>query len=98
MSDEQIKRMIRQKYSSENVKIADLCLELGTNWTKVVGKDFEKMPRAKAKKDCVNYIRNNFDRSKVKSSILVTLFLSVIVKLIANWIADMIINKNKHPR
>lgn len=97
MNNEEIKRLIKQRYSTsaEKTKIADLCLELGRDWAKVVGKDLDKYSARQAKKNCSRYIQENFDRSKVKGGILVTIFLSVIIKIISNWIADMIIDKKQ---
>jgi hypothetical protein len=96
MNKEQISGMIQETYSSspENKKIADLCLELGHDWTKVVGKDLYRLNQNIAKKQCSRYIQDNFDRSQVKGGLLTTIFLSVIIRVIANWIANLIVKKD----
>jgi hypothetical protein len=93
MNSEKIKSMIQDTYSDENKKIADLCLEIGENWTKVVGKDLQRFSPKIAKKQCSQYIQDNFDRSQVRGGILTTLFLSIIIRMIANWVANLIVKR-----
>jgi len=45
------------------------------------------------KHECKKYVIDNFDKSKVKGSILVSIFLPMIIKWVASYIVNMIIER-----
>jgi hypothetical protein len=45
------------------------------------------------KAECRKYVLDNFDKSKVKSSLLLTIFLPMIIKWVATYIVNMIIDR-----
>jgi hypothetical protein len=50
------------------------------------------------KNECRKYVLDNFDKSKVKGSLILTIFLPMIIKWVASYIVNMIIerwSKNK---
>jgi len=45
------------------------------------------------KQECKQYVIDNFDRSKVKGSLILSLFLPMIIKFVASYIVNMIIDR-----
>ena len=79
-------------------QIAEMCLELGEEWTHIVGageqlfhKDINSRIAQKSKKRCRSYIRSNFDKSQVVSGILLSIFISILINVISSWISTLII-------
>tara|TARA_Y100000296_G_C5179860_1_gene263099 strand:- start:21238 stop:21558 length:321 start_codon:yes stop_codon:yes gene_type:complete len=79
-------------------KIAEMCLDLGEEWTHIVGAQEQllnvnlySLTAKKSKKECRTYIRKNFDKSQVGSGILLTILISVLINVISSWISTLII-------
>lgn len=45
------------------------------------------------KRECKKYVVDNFDRSQVKGSVVLSIFLPMIIKFVASYIVNMIIDR-----
>jgi len=91
---------INKKYKDEkHRKIARICLELGGEWATIkmgnvrLHSEFKNPKnRRRYKKECRAYIVKNYDMSDIASGFLITFALSILIKIIADWIASLIID------
>jgi len=102
MTNESIRFAIREKYGvgTPSHNISEMCLQLGDDWAKITGANisainikvrYGKLENA-MRQNCKNYIMTNFDRSKAPKGILATLIIYTMLKIIAGWIANMIVD------
>jgi len=101
MRYKKINDSIDKKYKDKKYrKISRICLKLGEEWTIIkeanvcLSSNIKKSRKQRKayKKECKAYIVDNFNKSDVVGGIFLSLFLSILIKMIADWISQMIID------
>jgi len=79
------------KNKEENT-LAKKALTYGVEWAKIATSD-GSLKKSKALKDCKAYIHNAIKQDRVYGNVLVTIVMSVVIRLIVNYVANLIIER-----
>ena len=105
---EKIHKQIASKYKKKDQKIAEKCLQLGEQWTKIASGGFsdfskfstppgdsKKAHKKRLRRECSEFIRSHLDPKEVKSffPVWVLPFIAqVILSTIISWIVRRMID------
>lgn len=106
---ESIREDISSKYKKQkDVKIAEKCLQLGEEWTRIVSDDFSSFTRFRVpagadpkeykkqvSEECKQYIKSNLDAGDPKTFApwLFSFILQAFLSAIINWVVRRIIER-----
>ena len=104
---QQIQEDISSKYKKrKDRKIAEKCLQLGEEWTRIVSEDFSSFTRFRVpaganpeeykkqvSEECKSYIKSNLEDPKSFAPWIFTFILQAFLSAIINWVVRKIIEK-----
>lgn len=75
--------------------IVENLISLGEEWVKTSYSSSEKKSKRQLKQECRDYLFRNYDRELVSSGIISSLILSMVLRLITNWIINILLERLK---
>jgi len=73
--------------------LIDNLVSLGEEWSKINHAKVDKKSKKQIKQECRDYLFRNYDRELVSEGVLSSFLLSLVIRLITNWLINILLQR-----
>lgn len=82
--------LVRQE---NNESLINDLISLGEEWSKVNHSKIDKTSKRQMKQECREYLFRNYNRDLVSEGIISSFLLSLVIRLITNWLINILLER-----